>query len=133
MNTLEAEVKQIKSIENLNIVKFDFEGLTLSMMSLELNDNVKIGTRVKLSTKPTHIAIAKDFSGEISYSNQLHVKIVHVNNGELLSSIKLQINSTILESIITKASSERMGLKVDDFVTAFIKANELSIVEILHD
>ncbi|MCW8895665.1 MAG: TOBE domain-containing protein [Sulfurimonas sp.] len=131
MNTLVAHVKEIKSVENLNIVKFDFEGVTLSMMSLELPESVKVGAKVKLGTKATHIAIAKGFSGEVSYSNQLHVKIIHVDNGELLSSIKLQAESTSLESIITRDSSDRMNLHVDDEVTAFIKANELSIVEVL--
>ena len=131
MNTIVAEIKEIKSVDNLNIVKFYFAGTTLSMMSLELDENVKVGAKVKLITKPTHVAIAKDFSGEVSYSNQLDAKIIHVENGELLSSIKIQIWETTLESIITKDSSERMNLHVGDSVTAFIKANELSIVEIL--
>ena len=131
MNTLLCTVQKINSVENLNIVKFDFAGLTLSMMSLELGKDVNIGSRVKLSTKPTHVAIAKHFSGEVSYSNQLPAKIIHVENGELLSSIKLQILETTLESIITRDSSDRMELKVGDYVTAFIKANELSIVEVL--
>jgi len=133
MNSLIAEVKQIQSVDNLNIVKFDFAGLTLSMMSLELNSNIKIGTKVKLGTKPTHIAIAKEFKGEVSYSNQLNAKILHIENGKLLSSVKLEIKNTILESIITKESSERMILHVNDEVTAFIKANELSILEVLDD
>ena len=131
MNIFDAEVKQINSVDNLNIVKFDFADITLSMMSLELNDSVKVGTKVKLSTKPTHVAIAKDFSGEVSYSNQIPVTIIHVNNGELLSSIKMQIKDTVFESIITKESSKRMSLNVGDRVTAFIKANELSIMEVL--
>ncbi|MCK4737666.1 MAG: TOBE domain-containing protein [Sulfurimonas sp.] len=133
MNTIVAEVKEIKNVDNLNIVKFYFAGTTLSMMSLELNENIKVGAKVKLITKPTHIAIAKKFNGEVSYSNQLDAEIIHVENGELLSSIKIRIWETTLESIITKASSERMNLQVGDEVTAFIKANELSIVEVLDD
>jgi len=133
MNTIVAEVKEIKNVDNLNIVKFYFAGTTLSMMSLELNENIKVGAKVKLITKPTHVAIAKDFSGEVSYSNQLDAKIIHVENGELLSSIKIRIWETTLESIITKDSSERMNLHAGDEVTAFIKANELSIVEVLDD
>lgn len=133
MNTFDVAVKEINSVDNLNIVKFDFNGTTLSMMSLELSDSVKVGTKVKLTAKPTYIAIAKDFSGDVSYSNQLHVKIVHVENGELLSSIKLQTDDTVLESIITRDSSQRMNLHVGDEVTAFIKANELSIMEVLDD
>ena len=133
MNTIVAEVKEIKNIDNLNIVKFYFAGTTLSMMSLELNENIKVGAKVKLITKPTHIAIAKNFNGEVSYSNQLDAEIIHVENGELLSSIKIRIWETTLESIITKDSSERMNLHIGDKVTAFIKANELSIVEVLDD
>ncbi len=131
MNNIVAEVKEIKNVDNLNIVKFYFAGTTLSMMSLELNENIKVGVKVKLITKPTHIAIAKKFSGEVSYSNQLEAKIVHIENGKLLSNIKIQIWETTLESIITKDSSERMNLQVGDTVTAFIKANELSIMKVL--
>lgn len=133
MNSIRATVKEIKSVDNLNIVKFDFNGSTLTMMSLEIKDNIKAGTKVLLTTKPTYIAIAKDFSGEVSYSNRLHVKIDGIQNGELLSSIKLRTDDTVLESIITKESSQRMNLHVGDEVTALIKANELSIMEVLDD
>jgi len=127
MNTLLAVVKQIDNVENLNIVHFDFDGDTLIMMSLDLTDNIKVGTEVKLITKPSHIAIAKEFTGVVSHSNQLKAKIVYIDNGKLLSSIKLQIKESILESIITVNSSQNMNLKVADEVTVFIKASELSI------
>lgn len=131
MSLFIAKVKAIQSVENLNIVKFECDGITLSMMSLELSEQVKVGTSVKLSTKPTHVAIAKNISGDLSYSNQLHVEVLHVENGELLTSLKLKFNGTIFESIITKDSSDRMALHVGDKVIALIKANELSIKEIL--
>jgi len=133
MNNFIAKVTNIKSVQNLNIVKFVCEDVILSMMSLELDEKIKVGTRVKLSSKPTHIAIAKNFSGDVSNSNQLHVEVIHVDNGELLTSLKLKFKDTVIESIITKDSSQRMSLHVGDKVTAFIKANELSIVEILND
>ena len=131
MNKFIAKITKVQSVDNLNIVNFDFSGQSLSMMSLDLNEALKIGSRVLLTAKPTHIAIAKEFSGEISYSNQLSAKIVEVNNGELLSSIKLSSGDAAFESIITKNSSTRMNLQVGDEVTLFIKASELSIKEIL--
>lgn len=131
MNKFSAKITKIQSLENLNIVYFDFCNQTLSMMSLDLNEKVKIGCEVILTAKPTHIAIAKEFSGDISYSNQLAAKILEISNGELLSSIKLSIADATCESVITKNSSLRMNLKVDDRVTLFIKASELSIKEIL--
>jgi len=133
MSKLIAIVKDIQSCDNLNIVKFDFFGQTLSMMSLELNQNIKIGTKVNLIVKPTHITIAKNFSGEVSYSNKLNTTIKEIQNGKLLSSITLSIFNTSIESIITVNSSIKMDLKVGDKVIAFIKASELSIGSINND
>ncbi len=133
MSNFIATVSQIDNCDSLHIIKFDFHGHTLSMMSLEIDKKIVIGTRVKLMIKPSHIAIAKDFIGEVSYSNQLNATILSIENGQLLSSIKLESFDTVLESIITCNSSQRMNLQVGDKVTAFIKANEVSIGEIIDD
>ena len=131
MNKFTSTITKIQNVDNLNIVNFDFCSQALSMMSLDLNEKVGVGCQVVLTAKPTHIAIAKEFSGDISYSNQLKAKIIDINNGELLSSIKLSTGDATCESIITKNSSARMNLKVGDSVTLFIKASELSIKEII--
>ncbi len=131
MSYLIATVKQIENCENLHIVTFDYLGQTLRMMSLDLTDAIAIGTKVKLTIKPSHIALAKNFEGEISCSNQLQTTIVSIANGELLSAIKLDFWGTILESIITLSSSQRMDLRVGQRMVALIKASEISIVEVL--
>ncbi|MCK9490569.1 MAG: TOBE domain-containing protein [Sulfurimonas sp.] len=131
MNRFQARVTKIQTKENLNIVNFEFASHKLTMMSLDLDESLKVSSLVKLSVKPTHIALAKEFSGVVSYSNQLDAKIVEVENGELLSSIKLSVGDANFESIITKNSSSRMSLKIGDAVKIFIKASELSISEIL--
>lgn len=128
MNRLNAVVKNIQSVDNLNIVSFEYQGEVLTMMSLDLADNIQVRKRVELTAKATNIAIAKEFSGEVSYSNQIKASIVEIENGELLSSIKLKVKEFFLESIITLNSSKRMDLKVDDEVTLLIKASDLSIV-----
>ena len=130
MSFIQAVVSDIQSCDSLHIVQFECYGETLSMMSLDLDDAVRVGVKVKLVIKPSHIAIAKDFSGEVSYSNQLKTTILSCENGKLLSSIKLKFYDTTLESIITLNSSQKMGLKVGDNVSAFIKASELSIGEV---
>ncbi|NOQ30339.1 MAG: transporter [Helicobacteraceae bacterium] len=131
MNILVAKVINIESVDSLNIVNFTLEDQNLSMMSLDLDENVKVGVEVELSMNPSHVAIAKEFSGTLSYSNQLKAKIVSLENGELLSSVKLLVNGSELESIITLNSSKKMNLQVGDNVTLLIKASELSILRVL--
>ena len=133
MSNIIATVSKIQNCDSLNIVNFDFNGTPLSMMSLELNEKIQIGTKVKLNCKSSHIAIAKNFSGEVSYSNRLECEIQSLENGELLCCLHLKIFDTVLESIITVNSSKKMDLKVGDNVTAFIKASELSISEVIND
>lgn len=133
MSQLVATIIKIQNIDNLNIVEFDFCGLTLKMMSLDLNPNVQIGKKVKLSVKPTNISIAKNLLGDISLSNKLVAIIQNVENGKLLCSLSLKIYDVLLESIITVDSSKRMNLQIGDEVSIFIKASDLSIGEIIND
>ena len=131
MNKFVAIVKKIDTADGLNIVSFDFLGYKLSMISLDLKDSIKVGVKVELTANPSHVAIGKDFSGMVSYSNQLKAKISELENGKLLSNIKFQVGDFTLESFITLNSSKKMNLKIDDEVTVFIKATELSILRVL--
>ena len=131
MSTLRATLTNIQSVDNLNIVTFASEGSTLKMISLELNEKLKKGTEVLLSCKPTAIAIAKNITGELSYSNQLHATIIAMEMGELLCSLELDFHGSVLESIITSDSAKRLNLQIDDNVTALIKSTDLSIGKIL--
>ena len=133
MSKLIATIKKINNIDNLNIVDFDFFGNNLKMMSLDLNPNVQIGKKVKLSVKPTNISIAKNLLGDISLSNKLVAIIQNVENGKLLCSLSLKIYDVLLVSIITVDSSKRMNLQIGDEVSIFIKASDLSIGEIIND
>lgn len=133
MSQIIATIKNIRNVDSLNIVEFSFFNHTLKMVSLNLNKQITINKKVKLSIKPTNILIAKNLQGEISISNQLKAKIVKVENGELLSSILLRVEDTILESIITVDSSKNMNLVEDEEVLILIKASDLFIQEVIDE
>ena len=131
MNKIRAKVKEIQTEQNLTIVSFAFGAYTLKMMSLELESSVQVGSGVILTSKATSLGLAKDFQGVLSYSNILKATISELQNGVLLSSVKLACEDLLLESIITKDSALRMDLCVGDELNVLIKASELSILEVL--
>ncbi len=131
MNYIKAEISAIDSIGTINLVHFKVQTEVMKMISLELDQSLKVGTHVHLGAKATNIAIAKTFSGELSISNQLSSVITSLQMGELLCSVKFDFLGTSLESIITKDSAMKMNLKEGDAITALIKSSELSIVEVL--
>jgi len=133
MSKIIARVQEINNYDVLHIIKFDYSGVILTMMSLEIDASIKIGTKVSLVVKPTHVAIAKKLSGEISFSNKLNSKIICVENGKLLSSVLLDFLGTKIESIITLEASLEMNLQEGENVSLLIQSSELSISEILDD
>lgn len=130
MNKIACRVINIENIESLHIVTFAFQSLQLKMMSLDLT-NIHINSNVNLLVKPTHICIAKSFQGETSFENLFKAKLVDIECGKLLCNIKLKVNNILLESIITLESFKTMQLQMNDEVTVFIKANDISILEVL--
>ena len=131
MSRLEATIINIDNVDSLNIVSFSFGDSELKMMSLELDDSMSVGTKVLLSIKPTSVALAKNLNGVLSYLNQITSQVEHIEEGKLLSNIKLLACGNLFESIITTSSLKGMNLAIGDKVTALIKANEISIAEVL--
>ena len=131
MNQINAFVDDIESVSNLNIVTFHVNYHVLKMMSLDLDHKIQKGAQVVLTCKPTSVAVAKNISGELSYSNQLKVTIKSINSGELLSVLELAFDEFTIESIITRESQKRMKLHVNDEVLALIKSSDLSIQRVL--
>lgn len=131
MNKLKAVVTKIEELDSLHIVSFDLDGIKLKMMSLELNEKIKEGTKVLLIVKPTNVSFAKNFQGHISITNQFKARIKGINKGKLLSSAIFESKYTLIESVFTTASLRDMNLQKYDEYLILIRASDLSIKEIL--
>ena len=129
MNRIDAIVTAIDSFENITIVNFEAAGQPMRMMALELSKSLVVGSKVTLGVKASHIALAKELKGQLSISNQLSATIESIEQGKLLSSIKLSFGSHLMESIITRISAKEMDLRIGERVIALIKSSELSILE----
>lgn len=131
MNTFKASITKIDGADSINLVRFRAEGEEFIMMSLELDGSLKVGCEVLLGIKATTLSLAREKNTMLSISNQFPVRIKSIDNGALLSSVKLSFCDTVFESIITKNSAIKMGLKPEDEMIALVKASDLSIVEIV--
>lgn len=131
MNHITAEVQEIQSVQNLNIIRLTCKETPLKMMSLDLNDTITKGSQVMLTCKPMAIALGKNIEGMLSYANQLHVTILSLEIGQLLCTLQLAFGEFVLESVITADSQKKMQLQRGDEVTAFIKSSDLFIAEVL--
>jgi len=63
----------------------------------------------------------------LSARNQLSGTIESVTLGDIMAHIVVRIGEQQVESIITRASAEAMGLKKGDSVRAIVKSTEVMI------
>jgi molybdopterin-binding protein len=64
---------------------------------------------------------------EISARNQLRGKVTAVSFGGVMAEVRLDIGGQDLVAVITRASAERLGIKVGTDVVAIIKATEVMV------
>lgn len=131
MSKVKAVIQSINCIDSLHMLTLTFEGYELKMLSLDLHEKVTTGSEVTLMIKPLAIALGKDVSGSLSFSNQIATEIVSIQKGKILSSLKLRCGKTELESLIATAALDDMAVDVGESVTAYIRASEISIAEVL--
>jgi len=130
VNTLLVTVTNISSMDKLNLVTFVYEKQELFMISLALQD-IKVNQNVILSINPTHINLAKSDKYSISSENILKAKITYINQGKLLSYVRLDVLSTSLESLISTQALQKLELKMHQDVFIFFNASDISIKEVL--
>lgn len=133
MNKLPARVSFIEGEQALHIISFEGVGYSLKMMGLDLPKGLHVNARVTLGVKASHVAIAKNLRGELSYSNQLNATIGAMEEGKLLCTLRLHVKEYVLQSFITLASAKRMQLQVGDEVVLLIKASDLFVLEVLDE
>jgi molybdopterin-binding protein len=64
---------------------------------------------------------------EISARNQLRGQVKSVSVDGIMAEVHIQIGQQELVSVITRASVERLGIRVGDEVVAVIKATEVMV------
>ncbi len=138
MSDVAATIEKIEYVDSLHLVTFRCGQVQLKMVSLELNAQMQVGSRVKLGCKPTAVAVARtdrvdDLETVLSYTNRIPVMIEQLEKGKLLATLNLSFGTAFLEAIVTAESVDRLALRKGVDVVALIKVTELFIAEVLDD
>lgn len=64
---------------------------------------------------------------ELSARNQIRGTVIAVRIEGIMAEVTLDVSGQFITSTITRASAERLGVKLGDEVVAFIKASDVMI------
>ncbi len=132
MNKLRGTIKNILSSGNISLVDVDSEGIQFTAIIIGTRDNtlyLREGKEILVLFKESEVSIGKDFSGQISLRNQIEGTISDIKQGEVFSKITLTFGNRQINSLITSRSVVKLGLSRGDTVTAFVKANEVLLMD----
>ncbi len=131
MNILPGTIQDLKVHGNLTLVKVVVSDITFTSIVIETPETapyLKIGAPIKVMFKETEVIIGKN--GEnISLQNQIPVKVVSIEQGQLLSQLNLQYQEYTLCSIITSNAVKQLQLQPGVEVIAMIKTSEIMLSE----
>ncbi len=130
MNCLDGQIINLISDKNMTIIEMNVSGSSLKTIIIETPATasfLKISNHLNVMFKETEVNIAKEFSGKISLQNILNCSVASINKGILLSQINLNFHSNDISAIITTSDAEYLELKVNDTVSALIKATDIMV------
>ncbi|WP_457627820.1 TOBE domain-containing protein [Persephonella sp.] len=132
MNRIKAVIKSVESSDSISLVELETAAGKMSAVVVETPDSadyLKTGREVYILFKETEVSIGKDLSGRISLRNRFDCTVLTVEKGKILSRIVMDCKGERIVSIITTRSVESLELKEGDRVTALVKTNEVSLLE----
>ncbi len=132
MNSIEGVVLNIERVAELSKVDVECRGsVVTAYMVGEGHDTprLEVGSEVLVLFKESEVALAKNFSGEISLRNRFRGKIEKIERGRLLAEVALKFEDVEIVSVISRGACEAMKLEVGEYVTALVKANEITLME----
>lgn len=131
MNILSGTIKDLQVHGNLTLVKVGVSDITFTSIVIETPETapyLSIGTPIKVMFKETEVIIGKS-GADISLQNQIPVKVVSIEQGQLLSQLNLQYQEYTLCSIITSNAVKQLQLQPGVEVIAMIKTSEIMLSE----
>ncbi|MEJ2489321.1 MAG: TOBE domain-containing protein [Sulfurovaceae bacterium] len=132
MNQIAAVIANIEQKGSLALIEFDFLQEKLTMVTLDIDETLCAGQEVILEINPSQVAVAKNYNGDLSYSNQIDAKIESIDLGAILCTLILELqDGSKIEAIITAKSAINMSLNKGDEIKAILKASQISLGEVL--
>ena len=90
--------------------------------------DLRAGASVRVLVKSTEISVALGEVGRVSIRNLLPGIVTAVDNGEVMSTVKLDIgNGDVLTATITREAAGELGLAIGVAVTAMVKSTDVAI------
>lgn len=131
MNELRGHIKTVEVSGNLSLVGVELQnGQLFKAIVIDTPQSASYlepDTAVAVVFKETEVIIGTGTQFQISLQNQIPATIAQLEQGKLLSKLKLETTNGSISAIISSNAVDNLNLKLGQEVTAMIKLNEVML------
>lgn len=88
------------------------------------------GDEVELSVSPIHVGLSVLLRGRLSLRNRVPAIITQIEKGRIQSLVRCATDHCLMESLITTAALEELGLEAGEKVELLIKSSDISVCRV---
>lgn len=133
MNILKGEISKIEANKNLSLVTIlidnQIELISIVVDTPNSASYLKAGNTINSIFNETEVTICKTDAYSTSIPNKINGTIDEIENGVLLTKIKVNSMVGNITSVITTHAFNQLGLKKGDKATTLINANNIMLSE----
>lgn len=133
MNSFEGIISEIKVNKDLSLVSVDMgHDIHLKTIIIETPDSanyLKLGNRIKALFKETEVVLGVRPIGDISLQNKINGTVDLIEEGALISKVKVATPLGEIVSIISTNAVVNLKIGKGSAVTAMVKLNEIMLAE----
>ncbi|MEO8415920.1 MAG: TOBE domain-containing protein [Ginsengibacter sp.] len=130
MNSVTGEITSIKVSGNISLVTIMAHTIFFKTLVVETPATatwLKLYNKINMIFKETEVVIGKGLEHPVSLQNKLPGKIIGIENGELMSQVKVDTVVGNIVAIISRDAVVQLNLQVGETVSAMVKTNEIMI------
>jgi len=116
---VKAKLIDIKSVDNLNLLFFDYKNEIIKVLMLEMNIDLKLNQYAYLKIKPTLLFLN---SQKFDFENRLKVEIVNIKKGEIMANVLCRFKEDYFEVLMLKE-----GINFEKEAYLYFKSNFVAV------
>ena len=132
MNVLEGKITNITTEGDLSLVRISLGQADFSSIVIDTPETAQhlfLGNLVKVIFKETEVILGVGQNQGVSLQNRIEGDVTSIEEGKLLSRIKLRTAHGEIISIVTSNAVRALNLTKGDVICAMIKTNEIMLSE----
>jgi molybdate transport system regulatory protein len=127
MNLFSGTITLIESVDSLNLITINSNGIDLLSLTLELDENFKVDAPVEILFNDTEVSISQCEARQVSIANRIPSTVMEIRKDTLLARLILKTPIGELHAVVLSRVLDEMRISAGSSLNALVKATDIGL------